>query len=54
METYLSSLGERLVDIDIPKDKFNNLSKEERDTLYYSKNDNIIVKKGTEKGSRVV
>ena len=29
--TYLSSLEEKLLDIDIPKDKFNNLSKGERD-----------------------
>ena len=26
IETYLSSLEEKLLDIDIPKDKFNNLS----------------------------
>ena len=29
-ETYLSSLEEKLLDIDIPKVKFNNLSKDER------------------------
>ena len=34
IETYLSSLEEKLLDNDIPKDKSNNLSKEERDTLY--------------------
>ena len=34
IETYLSSLEEKPLDIDIPKDKFNNLSKEERDALY--------------------
>ena len=34
IETYLSSLKEKLLDIDIPKDKFNNLSKEERDALH--------------------
>ena len=34
IETYLSSLEERLLDIDISKDKFNNLRKEERDALY--------------------
>ena len=44
----------KLVDIDIPKDKFNNLSKEERDALYSLKNDNPIVIKGADKGSGVV
>ena len=34
IETYLSSLEEKTLDIDIPKDKFNNLSKEEGDALY--------------------
>ena len=34
IETYLSSLEEKLLDIDIPKDKFNNLSKEETDALH--------------------
>ena len=54
IETYLSSLEEKLLDIDIPKDKFNNLSKEERDALYFLRNDNTIVIKGAEKGSAVV
>ena len=54
IETYLSSFEEKLLDVDIPKDKFNNLSKEERDALYYLKNDNTIVIKGTDKGSGVV
>ena len=43
IETYLSSLEEKLLDIDIPKDKFNNLGKEERDALYSLKNDNTVV-----------
>ena len=34
IDTYLSSLEEKLLDIDIPKDKFNNLSKEETDALH--------------------
>ena len=54
IETYLSSLEVKLLDIDIPKDKFNNLSKEERDALYSLKNDNTIVIKRAEKGSAVV
>lgn len=35
-------------------DKLNNLRKEEKDVLYYLKDDNTIVKKGTEKGFRVI
>ena len=54
IETYLSCLEEKLLDIDIPKNKFNNLSYEERDALYYLKNDNTIVVKGADKGSGVV
>ena len=54
LEIYLSSLEEKLLDIDIPKDKFNNLSKEERDALYSLKNDKAIVIKGADKGSGVV
>ena len=33
IETYLSSLEEKLLDIDIPKDKFNNLNKEDRNAF---------------------
>ena len=54
IETYLSSLEEELLDIDIPKDTFNNLIKEERDALYSLKNDNTIVIKGADKGAVVV
>ena len=53
IETYLSSLKQKLLDIDIPEDKFNNLSKEERDALYSLKKDNTIVIKGADKGSGV-
>ena len=53
IETYLSSLKEKLLDIGIPKDKFNNLSEEEGDVLYFLKNDKTIVIKGAGKGSGV-
>ena len=52
IETYLSSFEEKLLDVDIPKDKFNNLSKEERGALYSLKNDITIVIKGAGKDSR--
>ena len=54
IETYLSSQEDKLRDIDIPKDKFNNLRKEERDALYSLKNDNTIVIKSAGKDSGVV
>ena len=54
IETYLTSLEEKLLAIDIPKHKFNNLNKEERKALYSLKNDNIIVIKDADKGSGVV
>ena len=38
----------------IYKDKFNNLTKRERDALYNLKNDKTIVIKGADKGSAVV
>ena len=34
IETYLGGLEERLLDIDISCKRFNNLTKEERNTLY--------------------
>ena len=45
-ETCLRSSEEKLLDIDIPKDKFNDISKEERDALYSLKKVNTIVIKG--------
>ena len=37
IETYLSSLKEKLLDIDILMDKFNNLSKEEKCLAFFEK-----------------
>ena len=54
IETCLSSSEEKLLDIDNSKDKFNNLSKEERDALYSLENDNTIVITGADNGSGVV
>ena len=34
IKTYLTSLEERLLDIEIPSRRYNNLTKEERDALY--------------------
>ena len=38
-ETYLGSLEERLLGIDISSKRFNNLTKEERNTLYNLRDD---------------
>ena len=54
IEIYLSSLKENLLEIEVPKDKFNNLTKGERDALHILKNDRTIVIKGADKGSSVV
>ena len=53
-EIYFNSLEEKLLKIEVPKDKFNNLTKGERDALQNVKNDKTIVIKGAEKGSAVV
>ena len=39
---------------EIPKDKYNNLTREERGALFDLKNDKTIVIKGADKGSAVV
>ena len=54
IELYLSSLVEKLMKVEIPKDKFNNLTKSERKTLYDLKNDKSIVIKSANKSSAVV
>ena len=54
IETYLSCIEERLLDIEIPSKIFNNLTKEERKALYSLKDDPSIIIKGTDKGSVVV
>ena len=50
----MSSLKEKLMKIEIPKGKYNNLSSKERQALYYLKNDKNIVIKGVDKGSAVL
>ena len=54
IEIYLSSLEEKLSKIEVPKDKFNNLTKGEWDVLHNLKNDKTGVIKGVDKGSVVV
>ena len=45
IETYLSSLEERLLDIDISSERFNNLANEERNGLYNLRDDPSTIKK---------
>ena len=45
---------EKLMKIEIPKDKYNNLTSKERQALHDLKNDKNIVIKGADKGSAVV
>ena len=54
IETYLSSLEERLLDIEIPSRRYNNLTKEERDAFCSLRDDSSIIIKGADKGSVVV
>ena len=54
IETYLSCLEERLLDIDIPSKRFNNLTKDERNAMYSLKDDKSIIIKGADKGLTVI
>ena len=54
IELYLSSLEEKLMKVEVRKDKFNNLTNIERKALYDLKNDKSIVIKGADIGSAVV
>ena len=54
IEIYLSSREEKLMSIEIPKDKYNNLTREERGALFDLKNEKTMVIKGAEKVSAVV
>ena len=54
IEISLSSLEETLLKIELPKDKFNCLTKGDRDALHNLKNDKITVIKDSDKSSAVV
>ena len=53
IEIYISSLEEKLMKIEIPKDKYNNLASKERQVWCDLKNDKNVVIKGADKGSAV-
>ena len=54
IETYLSCLEERLLDIEIPSKRFNNLSKDQRNAMYILKDDKSIIIKGADKGVAMI
>ena len=54
IETYFSCLEERLLDIEIPSKRYNNLAKDERNVLYSLKYVGSIIIKNTDEGSVVV
>ena len=54
IKTYLSCLEERLLDIEIPSKRFNNLTKYERNAMYTLKDDKSIITKDVDKISAVI
>ena len=54
LELYLSSLEEKLMEVEVPKDKFNNLTNSNRKALSDLKNDKSIVIKSVDKRSAIV
>ena len=54
IELYLSSLEEELMKIEVPKDKFSNLTSRERKALCDLKSDKNIAIKVADEGSAVV
>ena len=54
IEIYLSCLEERLLDIEIPSKRFNNLTKVERNSMYSLKDDKSIIIKGSGKSAAVI
>ena len=53
IKIYLSCFEKRLLDIEIPSKRYNNLTKEEPDALYSLRDDSTIIRKGADKGSVV-
>ena len=54
IELYLSSLEETLMKVEVPKEKFNNVTNSERKALYDLKNDKNIEIKIAAKSAAVV
>ena len=54
IEPYLSSLDEKLMKVEVPKDKFNSLTNSEQKALYDPEHDKSTVNKSADQGSAVV
>ena len=54
IEVYMSNLEEKLMKIEIPKDKYDSLTSKERQALYDLKNDKNIVIKSADKESAIM
>ena len=54
IETYLSCLEERLLDIEIPSKRFNNLTKYERNAIYTLKDNKFIIIKNADNSAAVI
>ena len=54
IETYLICLEGRLLDIEIPSKRYNNLTKDKHNSLYSLKDNPSIIIQGADKGSVVV
>ena len=50
---WVYCLEERSLYIELPSERYNNLTKEELDALYSLRNDSTIIIKGANKGSAV-
>ena len=54
IETYLSCVEDRLLDIEIPSRRFNTLTKNETNTIYSLKDDKTIIINGADKVAVVI
>ena len=54
IETYLSCLEEKLLDIEISPKRFYNPTKDERNAMYSLNHDKFIITKGVDKGVPVI
>ena len=54
IDLYLSSLKEKLMKVEVPKDKFNNLTNRERKALYDIRNDENIEVKSADNSAAVI
>ena len=54
IDLYVSSLKEKLMKVEVPKDKFSNLTNSERKALYDIRNDENIEVKSADNSAAVI